>query len=104
MGLLIDLPFSLYQTFVLEQRFGFNKTTPTLWLQRLRSKSLCLARSIGLPIWRLLVLWMMGATGASVVAVDLGRLDGFQPVDAADLPDLDCTAVQQVQAAGRRAR
>ena len=28
----IDLPLSWYQTFVLEDRFGFNKTTPKLWL------------------------------------------------------------------------
>jgi STE24 endopeptidase len=29
---LIDLPFSLYQTFVIEERFGFNKMTLRLWL------------------------------------------------------------------------
>ena len=32
-GSLIDLPFTLYKTFVIEQRFGFNKVTPKLWLQ-----------------------------------------------------------------------
>ena len=31
----IDLPLGLYQTFVLEARFGFNKTTPKLWLMDL---------------------------------------------------------------------
>ena len=31
-GGLIDLPMSLYQTFVLEQKFGFNKMTWKLWL------------------------------------------------------------------------
>ena len=31
-GGLLDLPFTLYQTFVVEARFGFNKTTPALWL------------------------------------------------------------------------
>jgi STE24 endopeptidase len=31
-GGLIDLPLSLYQTFVLEQKFGFNKMTWRLWL------------------------------------------------------------------------
>ena len=31
-GGLIDLPLSLYQTFVLEQKFGFNKMTWSLWL------------------------------------------------------------------------
>ena len=31
-GGLLDLPFSLYRTFVLEERFGFNKSTPGLWV------------------------------------------------------------------------
>ncbi len=61
-GSVIDLPFTLYRTFVLEQRFGFNKTTPALWLKDLL-KSAVLAVVIGLPL-AALVLWMMGATGA----------------------------------------
>ena len=61
-GSLLDLPFTLYRTFVLEQRFGFNKTTPSLWLQDL-VKSTVVGAVIGLPI-AALVLWMMGATGA----------------------------------------
>jgi STE24 endopeptidase len=59
---LIDLPFTLYQTFVIEQRFGFNKTSWKLWLQDL-GKSSVLAVMIGLPLLTL-VLWMMGTTGA----------------------------------------
>lgn len=62
MGAAIDLPFSLYRTFVLEQRFGFNKLTPALWLQDLL-KSTALACIIGLPLASL-ILWMMAATGA----------------------------------------
>jgi STE24 endopeptidase len=31
-GGLLELPFSLYQTFVVEERFGFNKMTWKLWL------------------------------------------------------------------------
>ncbi len=61
-GSLIDLPFTLYKTFVIEQRFGFNKTTPKLWLQDLL-KSLVLGAVIGAPL-ATLVLWIMGATGA----------------------------------------
>ena len=60
-GSVLDLPFGLYRTFVLEQRFGFNKTTPTLWLQDLL-KSTLVGAVIGLPI-AALVVWMMGATG-----------------------------------------
>ena len=59
---LLDLPFSLYQTFVLEARFGFNKSTPAIWLGDLL-KSTLLAAVIGLPIvW--VILWFMGATGS----------------------------------------
>ncbi len=58
---LIDLPFTLYQTFVLEQRFGFNKMTPALWLADLL-KSMVMGVVIGLPI-AALILWLMGAAG-----------------------------------------
>ena len=61
-GSLIDLPFTLYKTFVIEQRFGFNKITPKLWLQDML-KSLVVGAVIGLPLASL-ILWMMGATGA----------------------------------------
>jgi STE24 endopeptidase len=61
-GGLLDLPFALYQTFAIEERFGFNKTSLSLWLQDF-SKSLLLSALIGLPFITL-VLWMMGATGA----------------------------------------
>lgn len=58
----LDLPFTLYQTFVIEERFGFNKTTLTLWLQDF-AKSILLTALVGLPFITL-VIWMMGATGA----------------------------------------
>ncbi|MGN1055744.1 MAG: M48 family metallopeptidase [Comamonas sp.] len=59
---LLDLPFSLYQTFVLEARFGFNKSTFGIWLGDLL-KSTLLAAIIGLPIaW--VILWFMGTTGS----------------------------------------
>jgi STE24 endopeptidase len=58
----LDLPLGLYRTFVLEQRFGFNKTSLSLWLQDL-GKSAILALLVGTPIAALIV-WMMGATGA----------------------------------------
>ena len=60
-GALIDLPFTLYQTFVIEQRFGFNKMTPALWLADLL-KSTLMAVLIGLPI-AALILWLMGSAG-----------------------------------------
>ncbi|MBC5766031.1 M48 family metallopeptidase [Ramlibacter albus] len=58
---LLDLPFSLYSTFVVEQRFGFNKMTIKLWLADL-AKGVVIGVVIGLPIaW--LIVWLMGAAG-----------------------------------------
>jgi STE24 endopeptidase len=61
-GGIIDLPFTLYQTFVIEERFGFNKMTAKLWLADLLKSSL-IGAAVGLPL-AALVLWMMGATGS----------------------------------------
>ena len=58
---LIDLPLSLYQTFVLEERFGFNKMTWRLWIAD-AFKGLLIGALLGLPI-AALILWIMGATG-----------------------------------------
>jgi STE24 endopeptidase len=57
----LDLPLALYQTFVIEERFGFNKMTFGLWLADL-AKSTLLGLAIGLPIVAL-ILWLMGAAG-----------------------------------------
>ena len=73
---LLDLPFSLYQTFVLEARFGFNKSTLPLWLGDLL-KSTLLAAVIGLPIaW--IILWFMGTTGHLWWLWAWGIWTGFQ--------------------------
>jgi STE24 endopeptidase len=61
-GSVIELPFSLHQTFVIEQRYGFNKMTFKLWLID-GVKGALLGAIIGLPL-AALVLWFMGATGA----------------------------------------
>lgn len=60
-GGVIGLPLSLVQTFGVEQRFGFNKTTPALWLSDLL-KGLLLGAVLGLPLLAL-VLWLMDAGG-----------------------------------------
>ena len=59
---LLDLPFALYSTFKLEERFGFNKMTFKLWLADL-AKSILVAAVIGLPI-AALMLWLMGSAGS----------------------------------------
>jgi STE24 endopeptidase len=61
-GGLLDLPFELYSTFRIEQRFGFNRMTWRLWLADL-AKNLVVGVLIGLPI-AALILWIMGAAGA----------------------------------------
>jgi len=59
---LLDLPFDWYRQFVLEQRFGFNKMTPGLWLGDM-VKGALVGAAIGLPLlW--VVLTLMGKTGA----------------------------------------
>ena len=61
-GGLIDLPLQWWQTFVVEQRFGFNQMTLGLWLGDLL-KSTLVAAVIGLPL-AALILWLMQAAGA----------------------------------------
>jgi STE24 endopeptidase len=61
-GFLVGLPFALYRTFVLETRFGFNKTTPALFAADL-AKQLLLTILIGGPLLAA-VLWLMDAMGA----------------------------------------
>jgi len=60
---LLELPFDLYNTFVLEQRFGFNRMTPRLYLVDM-AKGLLVGALIGLPL-AALILWIMGALGAN---------------------------------------
>ncbi|MBT9466020.1 M48 family metallopeptidase [Hydrogenophaga sp.] len=60
-GGLITLPLGWYATFRIEERFGFNKMTLSLWLGDLLKGTL-VGALIGLPIAALL-LWLMGAAG-----------------------------------------
>ncbi len=53
---LIDLPFAAYDTFVIEQKFGFNRSTPKTFLLD-RIKGLLLAAILGLPLTAA-VLWI----------------------------------------------
>ena len=60
-GGLITLPLGWYATFRIEERFGFNKMTMSLWLGDLLKGAL-VGTLVGLPI-AALVLWLMGAAG-----------------------------------------
>jgi STE24 endopeptidase len=58
---LLDLPFSLYHTFVVEQRFGFNKTTPAVFVADMIKQAL-LMLILGVPLaWA--ALWLMQGSG-----------------------------------------
>ncbi|MEJ2632307.1 MAG: M48 family metallopeptidase [Acidihalobacter sp.] len=58
---LIDLPFSVWRTFVIETRHGFNRTTPGVFAADLLKQTL-LMLVIGIPL-ALLVLWLMQGMG-----------------------------------------
>jgi len=55
---LISLPFTIYETFVIERNFGFNRITPATFIMD-RLKGLLLAAVIGLPL-AAAVLWIFG--------------------------------------------
>jgi len=60
---LVGLPFSIWHTFVLEERFGFNKTTPKVFAVDL-VKTLLLSILIGAPLLAA-ILWFFQSAGPS---------------------------------------
>ncbi len=58
---LVELPFDAWRTFVLEARFGFNRTTPKVFGID-AAKQLVLAIALGAPL-AAVVLWLMEAAG-----------------------------------------
>jgi len=58
---ILSLPFSIYQTFVVEARFGFNRTTLRLFVTDM-VKALALSLIIGGPLLAL-ILWLMARAG-----------------------------------------
>ncbi|MDH5856749.1 M48 family metallopeptidase [Lampropedia aestuarii] len=59
---LLGLPWSLFKTFVIEQRYGFNKMTARLWLAD-AVKSMLVAALLGIPL-AAAVLWLMQMAGS----------------------------------------
>ncbi len=60
---LFELPTSLYQTFVIEEKYGFNKSTVKQFITD-QLMQLALVAVIGLPLLAL-ILWVMEAIGSS---------------------------------------
>jgi STE24 endopeptidase len=58
---LLELPVTLYRTFVIEARFGFNRMTLALFLADAAKQAL-VGLALGVPLL-LVVLWLMGKMG-----------------------------------------
>ncbi len=61
--LIVSLPFSIYSTFVIEEKFGFNKTTPVLFVTDL-IKSILLSALLG-SILLSAILFLLESAGPS---------------------------------------
>lgn len=59
LGQLVELPFSIYDTFVIEERYGFNKTTAKTFVLDIL-KGWLLTVLLGGPVFAL-ILWIFGA-------------------------------------------
>jgi STE24 endopeptidase len=58
----VSLPFSWWQTFRIDERFGFNRMSLRLWIADL-AKGVAVAVALGLPLL-ILVLWLMRTAGS----------------------------------------
>ena len=108
----LDLPFDLWRTFRIEQRFGFNRMTPGLWL-----RDLLVSGTVGLAITLPLVaalLWLMASAGSlwwlwafALLAAFTLLMQVLYPTVIAPLfnkfePLADTAMVQRVQALMQR--
>ncbi len=91
---LLGIPFDLYGTFRIEARYGFNTTTPRIWITDFLK-----SQAIGAILLAFLVARRLLADQlepAAVVALGVGFHGGFQPVHDVHLPLRDRTALQQI--------
>ncbi|MGA2378264.1 MAG: M48 family metallopeptidase [Spirochaetia bacterium] len=72
----IRLPFSVYSIFVIEARFGFNRTTPKLFVIDML-KGLAISAVIGIPVL-LALFWFMDRTGPFWWIWAFGAMTAFQ--------------------------
>lgn len=75
---LVDLPFELYSTFVLEEQFGFNKTTPLTFVKD-RVKGAALTILIGAPVLYV-ILWFFISFGPNAWLYVFLTVTGIQLV------------------------
>jgi len=74
----LSLPFSIYGTFVIEEKFGFNKTTPMTFIMD-RIKGIMLGALIGGPLMYL-VLWFFMNAGPFAWAYVWGAVVSFSVI------------------------
>ena len=72
---ILEMPFSLYQTFTIEERYGFNRTTVAQYLKDMVIQG-GLLLAIGLPILAL-ILWVMESVGSFWWLLAWGLLTGI---------------------------
>lgn len=72
-GMLVGLPFGIYRTFVIEQRFGFNRTTARTYVAD-RIKGWLIALVVGVPLLAVLLKVMQVVSGQWWIWAWLGLL------------------------------
>lgn len=97
------LPFSLYDTFVIEEQFGFNKSTLSTFIVD-QVKGLILGALIGLPVLALLLYiftnlqhaWLWGWVSVSLISLAISYIaptwlmplfNKFTPLESGELKD-----------------
>ena len=84
LGWILNLPFRLHNTFVIEEKYGFNRTTPrTFVLDTI--KSMFLTILLGSPILAA-ILWFFDAAGSRAWLYCWGAMAAFQLFVAFILP------------------
>lgn len=72
---LISIPFQVYGTFVIEERFGFNKTTPATFIfDKIKSWLLSVIIGGGLLMF---IMWAWNETGNWFWLIVMGGISGF---------------------------
>lgn len=72
---LLELPLSIYQTFVIEEKFGFNRTTKLQFIKDLGLQT-ALALALGTPLVAM-ILWIMIGAGPSWWIIAWATFFGF---------------------------
>jgi len=101
---ILSLPFDIYSTFVIEERFGFNKTTPGLFIMD-HLKALALGIVLGIPLLALVLAifqylgtsaWLYGWGATTLISLLISYIaprwilplfNKFEPLEQGELRD-----------------